>query len=127
MNKKIWFIISLALMAILVMLILLSLNHACVFVKAKEANLRSELELSEENNFYYKKECVADAATAARIGSAIIDDMCDKGALDIGFVTVEYDSSNRLWKVTKSYLFSRGGYAVIDQDTGRIVRALLQK
>lgn len=130
MNKKVWPILSLALAVILIAVIVWSLGSSFMFLKEKDADLQSELDHLEqcpENNFYHNQECVTDAVAAARIGSAIVDNMCGKSMLDIGFVTVEYDSSNRLWRVSKNYLFSTGGYTIIDQDTGEIVLALLYK
>ena len=64
---------------------------------------------------------------AAKVGGCIIDNMCDKSGFNLGVTTVEYDSENRLWGVTKSYGFAKSGIVIIDQDTGEIVRALLQK
>lgn len=102
-------------------------NYSYFFVKPKETDLQYYLNLTPENNYYSSEECIPNAQTAARVGSIIIDNMCNKNVFDIGFITVEYDDANRLWKINKNYLFSQGGFVVIKQDTGEIVRALLNK
>lgn len=127
MNKRLWFYTSITLFVILVVTVGAMLNRSCVFVSQKDTNLQNYLELSSENNFYSSGDSIPDARTAARVGGYIIDNMCDKNGLNFGHVTVEYDAANRLWKVTKSYGFTKGGFVIINQDTGEIIEALLQK
>ncbi len=126
MKKHKCFYILAGLIGIMTVISLIS-NFSYVFVKPKDSDLQSYLELNPENNYYYDSECIPNAKTAAKIGGVIIDNMCNKGAFSIGFITVEYDAANRLWRVNKGYLFSQGGFVVIKQDTGEIVRALLNK
>lgn len=127
MKKQICVCVSIGLFAMIVVSIAVVSNYSYAFISAKEADLQYYLEWPPENNYYADEECIPDAQTAARIGSVIIDNMCDRGAFDIGSTSVEYDSANRLWLVNKGSLFSRGGCVVIRQDTGEVVRALLNK
>ncbi|MBR2353483.1 MAG: hypothetical protein IKA76_03155 [Clostridia bacterium] len=66
---------------------------------------------------------------AARVGSAIIDDMCGKGIFNLWSpITVSYDETNRLYRVQKGYsIFNQGGFVILNQDTGEVVRALRYK
>ena len=102
-------------------------SFSYIFIKPKEADLQYYLELPPDNNYYSSGECIPNAQTAARVGSIIIDNMCNRSGFNVGFISVEYDGANRLWLVNKSYYFSQGGCVVIRQDTGEIVRALLNK
>ena len=78
-----------------------------------------------ENNYLPAAGYIPDAKTAQRIGSCMIDAMT--GNHLFGSVDIAYDAENRLWKVNKAYLFHRGGFIIIEQDTGRVVKALLNK
>lgn len=127
MKKRIWlyFLIGLFVMAVVTMVVVS--NYAYIFIQPQKTDLQYYLELTPENNYYSSGECIPDAQTAGRVGSIIVDNMCNKGVFNIGFTTVEYDDTNRLWKIDKSYFFSQGGFVVIKQDTGEIIRALLNK
>lgn len=128
MNKRIWFYISIVLFVFLLILLGAVLNYSCVILDQGNANLQVYMEMVPENNFYANKACIPDAKTAAKVGSAIIDNMCNKNGFHFGFITVEYDGTNRLWEVNKAYgLFNQGGFVIIKQDTGEIIRALLNK
>ena len=68
---------------------------------------------------------VPDAKTAGAIGGPVVDKMTGGGFL--GSVMVSYDPDDRLWMVTKTYFPYGGGFVIIEQDTGRILLALLHK
>ena len=127
MNKKTRFYAFIAVILVVVILIVALLNCSYMFTVVKETDLKNYRESSDVNNYYSDGECVPDAKTAAKIGEAILDNMCNYSFLGFGVVTVEHDSENRLWKVSKGSLFSKGGFVVIDQQNGEIVKALLNK
>lgn len=78
-----------------------------------------------ENNYLPAAGYIPDAKTAQRIGSCMIDAMT--GNHLFGRVDIAYDAENRLWKINKVYMFHSGGFIIIKQDTGRVVKALLNK
>ena len=82
-------------------------------------------DLIEENNNYPEVGYIPDVKTAAAIGGAVIDKLTGKRLF--GAVTVSYDPDVRLWLVTKNYFPHAGGYVVIEQDSGKIIKALLHK
>lgn len=129
MKQKKMLVFAFTFLGVLIILgTLLFLHESCFFVREEEANLQSYLEMPAENNYLPDEGHIPNAKTAAKIGSAIIDQMCqDDGVLGLGFVDVEYDKSNRLWKVNKGYMFHQGGFVIIEQDTGKIVKALFNK
>ena len=96
-------------------------------VKPENADLKEYVsQFSEENNYLPEKGYISDAETAVRVGGAIIDNMCEKDG-SFGSVSLYYDRENRLWMVDKGYLFHPGGFVVIEQDSGKVVKALLSK
>lgn len=127
MSKKIWFYMSIGLLTLLLLLSIEYIHSSNVFVEAKETNLQTYLELSPDNNHLPEEGYISDCRTAAKIGGEVIDTLCKKGILDFGSVTVEYDPAKRIWKIHKGYLFSSGGFVIIKQDTGEIVKALFDK
>ena len=80
---------------------------------------------SEENNFIPDEGYIPDARTAKVVGGQIIDGLTGKKFW--GATTVEYDAENRLWIIYKNYFPSGGAFVVIEQDTGKIIKALLNK
>ncbi len=68
---------------------------------------------------------IPDAKTAKAVCEPMIDEMT--GNKSLGGVTIAYDAENRLWLVEKSYLFAPGGFVLIEQDSGKILKALLTK
>lgn len=127
-SKKLFVLVFAVLSALIILAILFFLHKSHFFVVGKEANLQSYLEMPLENNYLPNEGYIPDVKTAAKIGSAIIDELCEEdGMLGLGFVDVEYDENNRLWKVNKTYLFHRGAFVIIEQDTGEIVKALLNQ
>ena len=127
MNKKVWFYAFIAAILAVVILVAALLDCSYMFMAVKETDLENYRESSDANNYYFGGECVPDAKTAAKIGETIIDNMCNSDFFEFGVVTVEHDSENRLWKVSKGSLFSKGGFVVVDQRNGEIVKALLNK
>lgn len=82
-------------------------------------------QFSEENNYLPDAGYIPDAKTAKAVGKPIIDEMT--GNRSLGGVTIKYDAENRLWLVEKGYLFGHGGFVLIEQDSGKILKALLTK
>ena len=79
-------------------------------------------------------EYIADAETAAKVGSLIIDCVCSEAGKAIlpwekssWGVSVEYDPTLRLWRISKGYLLHRGAVVVLEQDTGKVISLLFQK
>ena len=127
MKKSAWLYISIVLFVALLIMSISVLNYSYVFIKYENSNLQDDLDLLPENNYYADEPCVPDAKTAARIGSAVLDNMCNASGFGLfRFTYVEYDEANRVWRVTKSYVRT-SGIVIIDQDTGEIIRALFQK
>ena len=95
----------------------------------KEADLVEKLShYSEDNNYLPEAGYIPDAETAKRIGSIIIDNLTGHNfSFEYNSAIVKYDEENRLWYVEKGYLTAPGGLVIIEQDTGRIVKALLTK
>ena len=82
-------------------------------------------DFSEDNNYYPELGYIPDAKTAATVGVAVIDQLTGKHLF--GAVTVSYDPEARLWLVQKGYFPHAGGFVIIEQDSGRIIKALLCK
>ena len=82
-------------------------------------------DFSEDNNNYPELGYIPDAKTAATVGGAVIDQLTGKHLL--GAITVSYDPEARLWLVHKGYFPHAGGFVIIEQDSGRIIKALLCK
>lgn len=134
MNKRIWFYLSILLIPIVIIqgLSLLGLfpNAAIDIV---EVSMEADLDIFgtgvTQNTGY-----IADADTAATIGSAIIDCVCKGSGRTIlpwesgsWGVSVEYDPVLCLWKISKGYFSHRGAVVILEQDTGRVVSFLFQK
>ena len=69
---------------------------------------------------------IPDAKTAKIIGSQIIDKMTGRRHM-LSEIIIKYDEENRLWFVAKNYFPRNGGLVVIEQDSGKIVKASLIK
>ena len=111
----------------IIFLLFIIINSFGYGIKVKEVDLKQYLEMHEENNYIPDVGYINDARTAAVIGGSIIDNLCNKTLLHIGHITVGYDAENRLWKVSKGYLFEQGAFVIIKQDTGEILKALYYK
>lgn len=81
-------------------------------------------QFAEENNFVPDVGYIPDARTAKTVGSAIIEQLC---GIKYGFVEIAYDRQNRLWRVERWNLFHPGAMVVIEQDSGKVIKALLSK
>lgn len=77
--------------------------------------------MPSDNTYHPSDGYIPDAQTAAIIGTEVLGAMCND-TFSIGMITVEYDDVNRLWKANNGNAF-----VVIEQDSGKIVRALFQK
>jgi len=129
-NKKslVYVLIALFLSFAVITIVMMALLYSSIgFEKGKEISMQKYLEMPLENNYKSDEGYIPDYKTAARVGGGIIDSMLDKSVFDFGHTTVRYDAENRLWKVTRGYLFDQGGFVIIEQDTGRVVKALLNK
>lgn len=126
MKRNIWPFLCVA-EAIVIVCCVLILCLPNINVKASNANLQEYLEYTEENNYFPEAGYIPDAKTAKKVGSAIIDNFTGNTGLWISGVTVEYDETNRLWKVTKSYLMKNGAFVILEQDSGKVVKALFTK
>lgn len=126
MKDKIWFRLCI-LEAILIMIIGLALilsSPRSLYVG--ETDLEAYLtEFSEDTAYVPEEGYIPDAKTAAAIGGRLVDNTSGGGLFDS--VTVSYDPVNRLWMVRKNYFPHGGGFAIIEQDTGRILTVLLHK
>ena len=91
-----------------------------------EADLSEYInQYSEDNNYYPDKGYISNAKAAKKIGVAIIDEITGNSGL--GFVTIKYDKENKLWYVQKNYLIRNGCFVVIEQESGKVIKALLLK
>ena len=126
MKKKIWFWLCIA-EAVIILVGGCALLFATPSVTYEgEMDIQAYLDdFSEDNNYYPELGYIPDAKTAAAIGGAVIDKLTGKRLF--GAVTVSYDPEARLWLVTKNYFPHAGGYVVIEQDSGKIIQALLHK
>lgn len=129
MNKKIWFYLFIGCLVILLGIIIFICLNIHSPVEVEYVDLAEYLEqFHPTNNLVPAEGYIPDAETAKVVGSRIIDNLTgNRGHLFNG-VEVKYDQTNRLWYISKGYLFStKGGFVVIEQDTGKIIKALLDK
>lgn len=127
MKKKFWFYLCIIQAIILASMIAVFLWSSFSPVHYEKTNLQELLEELEGQNYLPETGYIPDAKTAKIVGACIIDNLTEHSRFRISSVTVEYDEENRLWLVSKGYLFSHGGFVVIEQDSGKIVKALLMK
>lgn len=124
MKKK--FFIPLALCGLVVIAGIGMCLYRTFNVSFSKTDLKAYITQFDEGNCYLSENGYIPNAKAAReIGSCIIDNMV--GSKSIGFVNIEYDEINHLWKVSKGYLFNNGGFVVMDQYSGKVVKALMYK
>ena len=128
MNKKTK-VISIIVISVMFVSLLLFLPHKRT---VKCVDLRQELDYIDrypDNNCISYGCNIVDAETARLFGSMVINNMCGVNGISINTINVSYDSNNRLWLVQKTYIlpYSNGGYVIIDQDSGRILLALMYK
>ena len=126
MKKKIWFWLCLIEAAVILVGGCAVLFSAPSVFYEGEMDIRSYVDdLAEDNNYAPEVGYIPDAKTAATVGGAVIDQLTGKHLF--GAVTVSYDPEARLWLVHKGYFPHAGGFVVIEQDSGRIIKALLCK
>ena len=126
MKKKIWFLLCMVEAAIILVGGCALLITTPSVTYEGEMDIQAYLEdITEGNNNYPEIGYIPDAKTAAAVGGAVIDQLTGKHLF--GAVTVSYDPDARLWLVHKGYFPHAGGYVIIEQDSGRIVTALLCK
>ena len=126
MKKKIWFWLFLIEAAVIL------IDGCAVLFSTPFVSYEGEMdiltyvgEFHEDNNCAPEVGYIPDYKTAGEIGGAIIDELTGKSLF--GGVTVQYDAENRLWLVTKGYFPWGGGFVVIEQDSGKVIKALLHK
>ena len=126
MKKKIWFYLCIIQAVIIIGGTLMVSQSAFASLEIEAMDVAAYLdEFAEENNFIPDAGYIPDAQTAKAVGGEIIDNLTGKNWF--GVTTVKYDEENRLWLIEKGYLFSQGGFVVIEQDSGRVIKALLYK
>ena len=126
MKTKVLFYLCIIQSIIIIVLVLTIVPQKFTVTNTEVLNLREYVDSFDvDNNCLPDVGYIPDAETADAIGSAIIDKLTGHSLL--GVSTVTYDEENRLWMVERGYLFSQGAFVVIEQDTGRIIKALLYK
>ena len=126
MEKKFWFFLCVFQSIIILSAIFLVIWPSLTISEPQSVDLTDYLShFSEENNFLPDSGYIPNVETAKTVGSSIIDKLTGKSFF--GIATVKYDENNRLWMIEKSYLFGGGGFVIIDQDTGKVIKALLTK
>jgi len=81
-------------------------------------------QFADSNNFVPEVGYIPDAQTAKSVGSAVIEQLC---GIKYGFTEIAYDQQNRLWRIEKWNPFHPGAMVVIEQDSGKVIKALLSK
>ena len=132
MRKNVWCYLSVIQTAMILILIGVLLWQTFSETTAEKADLKAFLDEHESVGYLPQAGYIPDAKTAGTIGSAIIDKMSEESVFRPDSVTVEYDEENRLWLISKNYFygffaFGPGGVVVIEQDSGKIVKAFLTK
>lgn len=129
MQKKIWFYLCIIQTVIIMIFIGGLLFISLPELTAPEYELVDSDELldslREDNNFIPDTGYIPDARTAKVVGGEIIDRLTGKTLG--GATTVEYDELNRRWIVHRNYFLNGGAFVVIEQDSGKVIKALLQK
>ena len=126
MKKKIWFYLCIVQAVIIVAGLILTVAPPKYTVDTEDVDLRAYVDsFHADNNCLPDVGYIPDAETASVVGSVIIDKIT--GRSRFGATTVTYDEENRLWMVERGYLFAPGGFVVIEQDTGRVIKMLLEK
>ena len=94
MVKKRWFVISIIELVVIIAIAAIFLCHNLLPSSYKEVDLSENIIATSVGNTYDFGECgyIADANTAKRICSPIIDDMVGKDF--IGLYDIEYDKEN---------------------------------
>lgn len=126
MKRKCWFYLCIIQTVLLLGAVCLAIWPSLTAEKLQKTDLTEYVvQFSEENNYLPDAGYIPDTETAKAVGSVVIDKLTGNSLF--GTITVKYDEDNRLWKISKSYLFRQGGFVIIEQDSGKIVKALLTK
>jgi len=125
MKKKIWFYLFIVQTIILISVLAISLWPART--SFERVNLKEYLEEHAGINYMPDAGYIPDAQTAKIVGAQIIDNMVGQKSLTNLSVVVEYDEENRLWLVGKGYFPHHGGEVILEQDSGKVVKAFLTK
>jgi len=127
--KKIWFYLCITQAIIIVIILFSFLWSLYTPIHVNKTNIEEYvLQFNENNNYLPTNGYIPDAKTAQIIGVKIINKLTNHTEFSFGSVNVEYDETNRLWKVQKTYLFGTpGAFVVFERDTGKIIKALLIK
>ena len=131
-KNKIWFYLCIAQAFVLIVVMIMSLWSSYSVPKVKNANLKEYLEETADIGYLPDVGYIPDAKTAKIIGSQLIDKMVGNSRFHPGGVAIEYDEDNRLWLISKGYFYGifalgPGGVVVIEQDSGKIVKAFKTK
>ena len=128
MKKRIWFYLCIAQSIVILGVVFMMILPSLVGKEVQQLDLVEYLgQFDEGNNYLPEVGYIPDAKTAQVVGSAIIDKMIGSGYTLISTITVKYDNENRLWLIEKGYFPHHGGFVIIKQDSGEIVKALLTK
>jgi len=124
MTKKVWFYLCIIQAIILAGVITISLWPTSA-PKFEKANLEEYLVKHSNRNYLPDAGYIPDAKTAKIIGSQILDNLNGNSGYIFSGVYIEYDEENRLWLVSKGYSLFRGGEIVLEQDSGKVIKAFL--
>ena len=126
MKTRVCFFLCIIQLIIIVVLVLTIMPRKIIVNSTEGIDLQEYVDsFPVDNNCIPDVGYIPDVKTADAVGSAIIDKLT--GCSFFGGTTVTYDEKNRLWMVERGYLFSPGAFVIIEQDTGRIIKALLYK
>ncbi|MDR0812417.1 MAG: hypothetical protein LBO63_00210 [Oscillospiraceae bacterium] len=132
MKKKLWFYVCIVQALFIILVVTIFLRGHFASPRVKETSLQNYIDLAEQYDYIPEQGYIPDAKTARKIGVSLIDSM--SGMRRIGWVTVEYDAENRVWKIHKSYWigllgvgFGGAGGALLEQDTGDVIIVYLEK
>lgn len=127
MKSKVWFYLCIF-QAIIMGLVFTMLLPSFTNKDLQQVDLVEYLsQFDEKNNYLPDTGYIPDAKTAVAVGSAILDELVGNGYSPINSTAIEYDEQNRLWLIKKSYFPHHGGFVIVEQDSGKIVKALLTK
>ena len=126
MQKKCWFYICIAQAVVIVSLVLWCAWSAISIPEVKIDNLNEFMSQYNDNaNCFIEAGYIPDGKTAKIVGSAILDKISTKTLFSSDLLF--YDAENRLWRVERRYPPSHGVCVIIEQDTGKVVRAIKTK
>ena len=125
MTRKIWFYLCIIQSVILVCILGIFLWCSLSTPNVQKANLKEYLVKHSNWNYLPDAGYIPDAKTAKIIGSQILDNLNGNSGYIFSRVSIEYDEENRLWLVSKGYSLFRGGEIVLEQDSGKVIKAFI--